>query len=124
MNDKMEISAEEFVRRFAHHICDKGFIKVRHGGIYGNAVKKENVKNARRQVYGSEEKPVQIIKEVWKLKRRINKIIDSISICNKCGAEMINEAIEAVEAVGIDPQTNVITVIEIFDSGGLKENAA
>ena len=46
-NAQITFNFKNFARRFMNHSCDKGFQRVRHGGIYANAVKKDNVLQAR-----------------------------------------------------------------------------
>lgn len=87
LNDEMILDVAVFVRRFANCIMPKGFHNVRHGGAYGNVVKKENVVKARLKVYGEWRKPVEVLKEVYQLERKVASIIDSISICGKCFSE-------------------------------------
>tara|TARA_Y100001936_G_C15774398_1_gene507981 strand:- start:103 stop:405 length:303 start_codon:yes stop_codon:yes gene_type:complete len=84
MNDVMELDVSDFVRRLSYHSCEKGFQRIRHGGAYGNCVKAENVSNARLQVYGESVRPVCVLREVYKIERKVEKIIESISICSKC----------------------------------------
>jgi hypothetical protein len=86
LDDLMVLDVSLFLRRYSHHICDKKFQRVRHGGIYGNTVKKENVMDARLKVYGDWKKPVSVMKEVWKIENNIAEKIDSISICNQCSS--------------------------------------
>lgn len=86
MNDSMSLVLSDFVRRFSYHICDKGFSRVRHGGIYGNSVKAENVMDARLKIYGDWRTPTCALKEIHKIKRKVDSIIDSISICTCCGS--------------------------------------
>lgn len=83
-NDVTQVDTRDFVRRLSYHSCEKGFQRIRHGGIYGNAVKAINVSNARLQVYGEALKPVCVLKEVYKIERKISQIIESISICSQC----------------------------------------
>jgi len=83
-NDQISLVVSDFVRRFANCIMPKGFQNIRHGGAYGNSVKRNNVFYARLKVYGDYRKPVCVLKEVDKIKRKVSKIIDSISICREC----------------------------------------
>jgi hypothetical protein len=87
-NDTISIAVSDFVRRLSHHICDKGFVRVRHGGIYGNRVKSENVMDARISVYNDWKKPVSVLKEIYKIQNKLDQIIDSISICSRCSHDM------------------------------------
>ena len=87
LNDSMSLDVSVFLRRYSYHISEKGFSRIRHGGIYGNSVKKNNVFKARLKVYGDYRKPVSVLKEVYKIELKIKQIIDSISICNKCSGE-------------------------------------
>jgi len=95
LDDSMSLSVLSFVRRLSYHITDKGFTRVRHGGIYGNRVKAENVMDARILIYGDWKKPVCVLKEIWKIENRIEKIIDSISICGKCLSSFEQEEIQS-----------------------------
>jgi adenylate kinase family enzyme len=88
-NAVAKLSVVDFLRRFMHHSCDKGFQRVRHGGIYANAVKKENVFKARLKVYGEWCKPVCVLKEVYKIEESVYKILASNSICECCAGEVV-----------------------------------
>jgi hypothetical protein len=87
MDDVMSLDLDVFVRRLSYHTCEKGFQRIRNSGIYGNAVKTENVFQSRLKVYGDWRKPVCVLKEIYKIKRKISSVIDSISICSCCGSE-------------------------------------
>jgi hypothetical protein len=85
----MTLSCREFMRRFFHHIPPKGFVRVRHGGICGNAVKNKYVKLARVFVYGTDETPVDVLKQVYSIQKQIQKIKDSFLFCSKCHSEKV-----------------------------------
>ena len=44
------IPAEEFIRRFLHHVLPSGFMRIRHYGILANAVKSQALRRARKQL--------------------------------------------------------------------------
>ena len=90
LNDSMKLSISGFVRRLAYHVTEKGLARVRHGGVYGNSVKKENVLNARNTVYKSFEIPVCVLKEVYKIQKKMEEMFDSISICDGCFGKNIS----------------------------------
>jgi hypothetical protein len=93
MQDLMSLECSVFIRRLSHHVMPKGFQRIRHGGIYGNCVKTENVMDARISIYGDWRKPVCVLKEVYKIESLVSSIIDSISICNECGCSSSAAAI-------------------------------
>jgi hypothetical protein len=47
---QMTLSALEFIRRFAHHILPKRFVRIRHYGILSNAVKQASLTVIREQL--------------------------------------------------------------------------
>lgn len=89
LNATMKLSVVEFVRRFSRHTCDKGFQRIRHGGVYANAVKKKNVVEARFKVYGEYSKPVCVLKEVYRIELSMEKILLANSICECCAQEEV-----------------------------------
>ncbi|MBT4793023.1 MAG: hypothetical protein HON90_15710 [Halobacteriovoraceae bacterium] len=95
LNSQMTLDLDVFLKRFSNCLLSKGLASVRHSGAYGNTVKKENVFRARLKVYGEYCKPVEVLKEVYKIENRIKKIIDSISICGKCFCAFTQKPIQS-----------------------------
>lgn len=82
--DTKTMNVDEFVRKFSYHICDKRFVRVRHGGMYSACVKADSVLVSRLSVYGEKSVPVEVLKEVYKIESRIEKNIELNSICRTC----------------------------------------
>ena len=80
MNCKKTVSSSEFVRSFSKHIPGKGVVKCRHFGICSGVSKKAFLVPARIHAYGRNEKSVEIIKEAWKIQRRIERFIELRSL--------------------------------------------
>jgi len=93
-----EMNCGEFVRRLAWHTPPKGFTRIRHGGICSNSVKEECVHDARLFVYGENVVPVCVLKEVYKIERKLTEFLESISICKSCSCSLISRAVEEFES--------------------------
>jgi len=49
--NNMRLDINEFIRRFLLHLLPKGFLKVRHYGIFSNRYRKENIKTAKKLLF-------------------------------------------------------------------------
>jgi hypothetical protein len=47
----MTLSAEEFLRRFVHHVLPRGFVKIRHYGLLANRQRAEKLRHCRRLLF-------------------------------------------------------------------------
>ena len=56
LDAKMTLPAKDFIKRFSHHIPEKGTRKTSNFGIYGNSTRIENAKLANDFVYGKKKK--------------------------------------------------------------------
>ena len=53
----MTIETAEFIRRFLTYVLPSGFHRIRHYGLFANAVRAKNVERARRLLAASEGSP-------------------------------------------------------------------
>ena len=56
------IDALEFIRRFLLHVLPKGFMRIRHYGLFANRYKKKNLQICRK-LLGLDAEPPTVIKE-------------------------------------------------------------
>ena len=80
----MQLSHDEFIRRFLLHVLPSGFHRIRHYGLVANAGRKRNLQQARRLLnVPALETAVQEAAEVAKLDRT------DPFICPKCHTPMM-----------------------------------
>jgi len=80
----MQLSHDEFIRRFLIHVLPSGFHRIRHYGLVANAGKKRNLRQARRLLHVSEtESPKKI-----ELEAKPTEHVEPF-ICPKCHAPMV-----------------------------------
>lgn len=77
---EMEVSAEEFIRRFLLHILPDGFMKIRYYGILSSRNKKENIKKCKELLGCKEEWQSQRIRK----KDLLEDMIDEPEIICPC----------------------------------------
>jgi len=80
----MQLSHDEFIRRFLLHVLPSGFHRIRHYGLVANAGKKHNLKKARRLLHVLEPEPTEQIEGEVKTTDYAEPFI-----CPKCHAPMV-----------------------------------
>jgi len=72
----MELSEEEFVRRFLLHVLPSGFMKIRHYGFLANKGRKDRLALCRRLLNMICNKVIDLVK---------SKVVEPLACCPKCG---------------------------------------
>jgi len=80
----MQLSHDEFIRRFLLHVLPSGFHRIRHYGLVANAGKKHNLKKARRLLHVLEPEPTEQIEGEVKATEHVEPFI-----CPRCHAPMV-----------------------------------
>ena len=83
----MTLNIPEFIRRFLIHVLPKGFHRIRHYGLFSNAVRVNNLKQARELLMI--DKNIQSSKPDTEHGRHQDKTTHSTFVCPHCGAPMI-----------------------------------
>lgn len=77
----MQLSHDEFIRRFLLHILPSGFHRIRHYGLVANAGRKRNLKQASLLLHAPQPKPSE--------KTEGGADYADTFICPKCHAPMV-----------------------------------
>ena len=80
----MQLSHDEFIRRFLLHVLPSGFHRIRHYGLVANAGRKRNLKQARLLLHAQETKS----SEQTEGEAKTQDYADTF-ICPKCHAPMV-----------------------------------
>jgi Putative transposase/Transposase zinc-binding domain len=81
--ESQTITAVEFIRRFLLHVLPKGFMRIRHYGLFANRYKKENIEKCRRLLGYPNDLPDIVKKTVEKMMLQLTGI--DITRCPFCG---------------------------------------
>jgi hypothetical protein len=80
----MQLTHDEFIRRFLLHVLPSRFHRIRHYGLVANARRKQSLKKARRLLHVKEpETPAQEVTDSTETVRT------QVFICPKCQAPMV-----------------------------------
>ena len=77
------INAVEFIRRFLLHVLPKGFMRIRHYGLFANRCKGENVRRCRELLGLSRELPEAVNRSVQEMMLKLTG--KDITLCPCCG---------------------------------------
>ena len=88
LDDQMTLDVCEFIRRFTSHISEKGFVRVRHGGIYAGSLKSKYLERAQKHVYGEIGRPLDKQKEIDSLEETYIKFKEKFYQCIECEGEV------------------------------------
>ena len=80
----MQLSHDEFIRRFLLHVLPSGFHRLRHYGLVANAGRKRNLKQARLLLHVPQPKPSEQIEGEAKKEDYADTFI-----CPKCHVPMV-----------------------------------
>jgi hypothetical protein len=85
---KMELTIDEFIRRFLLHILPKGFFKVRYYGIFSSRHRKENIETAKQllaqEAENKKEEALEDGNRVWEKQDTVwDEILKLISTCRQ-----------------------------------------
>ncbi len=85
----MEVTHEEFIRRFLHHVLPHGFTRIRHYGLYASRNKSTRLEACRRSIGSRKyEKPEESSFEL------ICRIFGrDVSLCPHCGTSLMHHAL-------------------------------
>ncbi|MDL1981251.1 MAG: transposase [Deltaproteobacteria bacterium] len=81
--EQTTIDAVEFVRRFLLHVLPKGFMRIRHYGLFANRCKRENVLRCRELLGLSRELPEVLNQSVQEMMQKLTG--KDITLCPCCG---------------------------------------
>jgi len=77
------INAVEFIRRFLLHVLPKGFMRIRHYGLFANRCKRENVRRCRELLGLSRDLPEAVKQSVQEMMLKLTG--KNILLCPCCG---------------------------------------
>ena len=81
--EQTTIDAVEFIRRFLLHVLPKGFMRIRHYGLFANRCKGENVRRCRELLGLSRELPEVVNQSVQEMMLKLTG--KDITLCPCCG---------------------------------------
>ncbi len=81
--EQTTIDAVEFIRRFLLHVLPKGFMRIRHYGLFANRCKRENIRRCRELLGLSRELPEVVNQSVQEMMQKL--IGKDITLCPCCG---------------------------------------
>jgi hypothetical protein len=81
--EQTTIDAVEFIRRFLLHVLPKGFMRIRHYGLFANRCKRENVRRCRELLGLSLELPEVVNQSVKEMMQKLTG--KDITLCPCCG---------------------------------------
>jgi hypothetical protein len=76
------IDAVEFIRRFLLHVLPKGFMRIRHYGLFANRCKRENVRRCRELLGLSKDLPEAVKRSVQEMMLQLTG--KDITLCPCC----------------------------------------
>jgi predicted Zn-ribbon and HTH transcriptional regulator len=79
---KMDLDADEFIRRFLLHVLPKGFMKIRYFGFLSHRNKKQAIKLLRKLINPDAEFPEKVKETILEMMLRLTGI--DITRCPKC----------------------------------------
>jgi len=82
----MTLHPDEFIRRFLQHVLPKGFHRIRHYGLFANATRNDNLKQAKALLPANE--PALITSQAENADASSDKVRCPFT-CRQCGAPMI-----------------------------------
>jgi Zn finger protein HypA/HybF involved in hydrogenase expression len=91
----MTLAAEEFIRRFLLHVLPKGFVRIRHFGLYASVNVHTRLEAARRllEPERAEVEPETVAAKTWD-ERLFELTGVDVTVCPKCGGRMTRRMIE------------------------------
>jgi hypothetical protein len=81
--EKITIGAVEFIRRFLLHVLPRGFMRIRHFGLFANRYKKDNLMFCRKCLGLSADLPEVVQKSVQEMMEKLTG--ENIMKCPFCG---------------------------------------
>lgn len=108
------ISAVEFIRRFLLHVLPKGFMRIRHYGLFANRCKKKNIEACRRFLGSSDDLPCMVKKSVEEMMLKLAGV--DITQCPFCRKGRMQKTFKIPKGSGenafliIRPQAQYATV--------------
>jgi hypothetical protein len=95
----MTLAAEEFIRRFLLHVLPKGFVRLRHFGLYASVNVNTRLEQARRLL--EPDKAAQD-REPAAAKTWIERLFEltgvDVTVCPKCGGRLVRRVLEPERA--------------------------
>jgi len=90
---KMTLDVDEFIRRFLIHIIPSGFHRIRHIGLFANAVRKDNLAKIRELLASKQTEKISVgdVKEESchdEITLQENKDENNTYLCHQCGSVM------------------------------------
>ena len=84
----MQLTTDEFIRRFLLHILPSGFHRIRHFGLFANHQRKVNLQLIRQRL--DEDKPTQQIRQTCEPTQRTQQPIKPPAfVCRSCGTALV-----------------------------------
>ncbi len=84
----MQLTTDEFIRRFLLHILPSGFHRIRHFGLFANHQRKVNLQLIRQRL--DEDKPTQQIRQICEPTQRTQQPIKPPAfVCRSCGTVLV-----------------------------------
>ena len=113
----MQLTAEEFLRRFLLHVLPKGFVRIRHYGVLASRHVSTQLAACRRLLVGQAAPAAEPPK-----KTLAEQILEWFGIdvihCPHCGATLQRRRLphHAAQPSGVDSFGNLVPMIPILDS--------
>jgi hypothetical protein len=113
----MNLTADEFIRRFLLHVLPKGFVRIRHYGLLASRNVATRLADCRRLLAGQDSTATDSQEKTW-----VERIFEwfglDVNHCPQCGATLQRRPLphRPTEPPAVDPWRDLVAAVPIMDS--------